>query len=106
MSAAHVYDLYGSATLSIEEVVAVVESITGMSLQRRESLNMGGVYYRSGEVGGTELIVQHNADEDGEAIEPDFSEHIVLFRLDRSPDADRVQAALAKVHDIDFLRRD
>ena len=99
------YDLYGSKTLSLEEVRDAVTQATGVELNLRDSQHMGGAYYRGGEVGGVDLVVQHNWDEDGEPIEDEFPSHRVLCRLDRSDRADDAREALAPLPGLEFLRR-
>lgn len=105
MTAERIYDLYGSKTLPITELRDVVAGATGLNLRPRDSYQMGGLYYRGGEVGGPGVVIQHNADEDGEPVEDAFAEYTVLVRLNGLDRADEVRAVLERVDGLDFLLR-
>lgn len=105
MTLERIYDLYGSKTLSITEVRDVVARATGLDLRPRESYQMGGTYYRGGDVGGPGVVIQHNADEDGEPVEDGFAEYGVLVRLNDFDRADEVRALLERVDGLEFLLR-
>ena len=100
-----VYDLYGSKTLSLNELRDAVEATTGIAFERRNSDYLGGDYFRGGEVGAEEFVIQGNLDQDGEVIENDFVAFAALLRIDRSPKADELREVLRGVADLEFLRR-
>lgn len=99
------HDLYGSRPLSLSEVRSRIQSATGLELSLRNSQHLAGDYFRGGEVGGEEFIVQRNWDEDGETIEEEFAEWRVLFRVGPTDRADQLREKLTPVAGLEFLRR-
>jgi len=101
----HVYDLYGTKTLSMGDLRDAIQSNTGLWLDLRNSQHLGGDYFRGGDIGGEEFTIQQNWDEEGETIEEEFREYPVLFRVDRSRRADELREALKGVAGLQFLKR-
>jgi hypothetical protein len=102
---ARIYDLYGSRSLTLDDLREAVQTATGLDLERRDSQQLGGEYFRGGSVGGEELVAHRNWDEEGEAIEEAFEDYSVLFRVERSLRADELRVLLNDVQGLDFLRR-
>jgi len=66
------YDLYGSRTLSMDQMRASVDGALGIEFSSRDSYHMGGSYFRASHVRETEYVIQLNRDEDPEPLESAF----------------------------------
>jgi hypothetical protein len=102
-------DLYGSKSLSIDELKAAVEPVLGIEFAPHYGDYRGGDYWYWGPLGeGESITIQLNAydtaDPD-EILEEEFAEYAVLLHLEATERADEVRDALAVVADLDFLER-
>lgn len=102
-----IYDLYGSFLPELSDVCRVVSAALDQEFRERFSDEIG-VYYAVRRPGGESIEIQANRVEDEEGpydVEPDFLEYATLVRVNRSAQADRVQAVLSQLPDVVFLRR-
>jgi hypothetical protein len=101
------YDVYGFLTDDLETVRASVESALGVVFAAHESSYRGGDYYRFGEVGNEELILQYNLSTvDGEWAEEGFREFPTLLYVDNTSRAEEIEKFLtAKNMGASLLRR-
>jgi len=102
------YDLYGTKTLSITELRDAIESALTIRFSPHDSVYYGGEYFRAGEVGGEELVIQLNTFEYGgsiEVAEPDHRGYPVIFWVAWTERGDELRERLATIGELDFLRR-
>jgi hypothetical protein len=102
------YDLYGTATLTLEELGVAAQDVLGLDLERHESSYLGGDYFLAGSLDGEHFVIQRNrADDDGEdgVAEPEFADYAVLLQVNATGRADELKSRLATIQGLTFLRR-
>lgn len=103
------YDLYGTVTLTVQELCARVADVLALDFAEHES-DYRGVYHLAGDHLGEHFEVQPNAIPGDAGGEPDlmeerFAEYPVLLYVNRSGRADERREALAAIGLV-HLRRD
>lgn len=81
------YTLYGVKAQTIDEAAKLVERILGVQFQRRNSLHMGGNYYKYRDrTNSRSMILKGNNTEDlNELDEEDFPQHKILLYVENVP---------------------
>lgn len=80
------YVMYGSELLTPAELRKCLEETTGMEFHERESMYLGGIYYRTGTLGGKRFEITGNEpDETGELLEPEYPSFRSLLRANGVP---------------------
>ena len=88
------YDLYGFASLDIEQVRKEVEESLSISMVGRQS-DYHGLYYFYGDKTKESLILKNNVDPtDGEPAELKFAQTPVLLYVNRSERSDLIRRLL------------
>ncbi len=103
------YDLYGSHSLSLVELREAAEGCLGIRFTLHDSIYRGGDYFRSGDIGGEEFVIQLNRFEyenEEEIAEPAYADYLVIFRIGWTERGDELREKLRKVPGLDFLRRE
>jgi hypothetical protein len=101
------YDLYGSKTRGIENLVGDLDRVLGVRLERHESGYIGGDYFLAGDLRSEHFVLQrHEAgDDETELPEPAFSEYSILLQVNNTSRGDELRSLLARVSGLVFLRR-
>jgi hypothetical protein len=103
------YDLYGSRTLTLDELRVAVEGVLDVDFERHESMYLGGDYFLGEDAGAEEKFqIQSNdlsAFEEGDLAEPEFAAHRTLLRVDRSARGDELRERLTAIVGLEFLKR-
>lgn len=88
------FDLFGSSSMTVEEVVSRLQPDLGVAFVEHES-SYRGVYYRSNQ-SGEELLVQPNSpDGEGYVVEPEFEQAQTLVYVNGSYRWTAIDAALS-----------
>lgn len=92
------YDLYGIQADDIHEARARVESALGIRMAPHESSYRGGEYFRLGNVGNENFILQRNYD-NGEAewTEPTHTKYSILLYVSETNRGREITVAMAGV---------
>ena len=102
------HDLYGSTTLSMAELRHAVENTLDIAFSLNDSAYKGGEYFRAGDLGGEEFVIQRNTfefDNEEEVAEPDYVQYPVIFWIAWTERGDELREELTKITGLDFLRR-
>src|SRR5689334_6793888 len=90
------YLLFGIAGNDLEAARARVEHVLGIKMELHDSGYRRGDYYRLGDVGGEQFILQRNFDEaEGEWTEPGCKEFGLLLYANETGNAALLCAALS-----------
>jgi hypothetical protein len=103
------YEVYGSKGLTLPELRDAIEQALGIRFRLHESLYKGGDYFRVGEWGGEEIVVQLNRFEfegEDEIAEAGFPEYPVILSIEWTRRGHELQQRLATIAGLDFLRRE
>jgi len=105
-------DLYGAKDRTLNELRTAVATVLNIAFEPRESLYLGGDYFRGRGPAGEHLEIMRNdsgfeedAEDDDNLIEPDFSDYTVLLRVNSTKRGDELKDRLAAVAGLDFLGR-
>lgn len=102
------YDLYGSRTLSVPELRDAGEGVLGLRFILHESAYRGGEYFRAGDPGGEEFVIQLNSfefDNEEEISEPEYADYPVILWIAWTERGDELRKKLNAIPGLEFLRR-
>lgn len=102
------YDLYGTRTLTLEELRVAAQDALRLDLECHESGYLGGDYFLAGDLRGEHFVIQRNHADDGdgsEVAEPEFADYPILLQVNATTRADELKSRLTTIDDVDFLRR-
>src|SRR5262245_57393546 len=102
------YEVYGSKVLTLPELRDAVEQALGIRFRLHENDARGGDYFRAGELGGEEIVVQLNRfeyDGEDETAVDEFREYPVILWIAWTRRGDELQQRLATIVGLDFLKR-
>lgn len=102
------YDLYGTTTMSIVQLRDIIVEALGITFTLHDSAFRGGTYFRAGDLGGEEFVIQRNSfefDDEQEVAEPEFAHYPVIFWVAWTERGDELREELAVIEGLDFLRR-
>ena len=85
------YDVYGFEKLNLDEAARVVESILGITLERRDS-SYWGIYYCSGKGPGRDFMLYKN--DEGEWHTPKHKVYGVILLVNALDNMDEIQHKL------------
>lgn len=102
------YDLYGLKSPDLETVRATIEQALAIKFNLHESLYLGGAYYRFGNVGEEEFILQKNFNSfEQEWTEAEFQEVGILLYINATIRSDEIERKLtSNVTGILLLKRE
>lgn len=102
------YDLYGTMTMSISQLRDLIARALAITFAMHDSAFRGGTYFRAGDIGGEEFVIQRNSfefDDEQEVAEPEFARYPVIFWVAWTERGDELKQELAVIEGLDFLRR-
>jgi hypothetical protein len=102
------YDLYGSKRMSIAHLRDAISNALGITFTLHDSAFRGGTYFRVGDFGGEEFVIQQNIfefDNEEEIAEPEFAHYPVIFWIAWTERGDEFREKLTAAEGLDFLRR-
>lgn len=86
------YYVYGFAHNDLEQVRSDVERALGVQLAPHDSMYRGGLYYRQGNSGAENLILQYNYNpEEGEYTEEQYPEYPILLYVNQPRDPSSIE---------------
>jgi hypothetical protein len=92
---ANYYDMYGFVQDGLEQVRSDVESMLNIQLAPHDSMYRGGLYYRLGNPGAENFVLQKNYNfEEQEYTEEQFSEYAILLYVNQPQDPFGVEKRL------------
>lgn len=100
-------DLYGTRTLTVDEVRNKVASALGVPWERRYSDEIG--YYFEADADGENFALHTNyldAGDEDEVREPEFADRVVLLYVSGTERGDEIRDALLTIEGVEHLRRD
>lgn len=102
------YDLYGFKDADLEAVQAVVERALTIKFNLHESSYLGGEYYRFGNIGEEEFILQRNFNSfEQEWTEAEFKEISVLLYVNATKYSEEIERKLTShIRGISLLKRE
>lgn len=102
------YDLYGFKDAHLEVAQAAVEQALTIKFNPHESLYLGGEYYRFGNVGEEEFILQKNFNSfEQEWTEAEFQEMSVLLYVNATKRSEEIESKLtSSIGGISLLKRE
>ena len=84
--------LYGSRSHGLDEIKDVAAAALGLYFEPRHSSYLCGDYWRARVAPrGKVTVLQNCIEDDGEHLEPDFPEHVVLLRVEADLDETPLQ---------------
>src|SRR5687767_9068848 len=99
------YDLYGIDATDLDAARRLVEGLLELRLVAHESSYHCGDYYRLGDVGAENFILQHNYDSfEVEWTEPEFQEKKFLLYVNETSRSAHIAAALTTDQSVKLLR--
>ncbi|MEU0509059.1 hypothetical protein [Amycolatopsis sp. NPDC006125] len=98
------YLLYGSSTVSINDLCSTLREVLNVDFEPRRSDYHGGDYYRAGQLRGEHFVLEKNwRDEDGELLEPAYENFDVILEVNGTERPDSIREILAEVEGLVFL---
>jgi hypothetical protein len=102
------YDLYGSIGMSVAQLRDAIGNALAITFTLHDSPFRGGTYFRAGDIGSEEFVIQQNMfefDNEEEVAEPEFTHYPVIFWVAWTERGDEIREMLTAVKGLDFLRR-
>jgi hypothetical protein len=103
------FDLYGFGEANdLDLAKQQLESVLGIRFSLHESSFHGGEYYRYGDIGGEEFLVQRNYDPTtDEWAEEAFQKHPIILYVNATERHDSISNAIkTQMHEVELLRSD
>jgi hypothetical protein len=101
------YDLYGTRTMSTDELQRAVALVLGVSFQARYSDEIGS--YFNADVDQENFSVERNFLDDGDEDdiqEAEFADRPALLFVNRTERGDEIRGMLLEIPGLEHLRRD
>jgi len=102
------YDLYGyEGDFNLEQISSTIEELLGVDLTKHESSFHCGEYYRLGQDGTENFVLQKNYDDfENEWTEEEYSEFPSILYVNETDRAEIIEQKLTSHERIKLLRRD
>lgn len=101
------YDLYGTRDLTLLSAKNYVEETFGISLEERDSLYYGGIYYVWSGENSESFILKVNLDPfDDEPVEQNFPDYPVLLYIDATARSSSLEEIIKMSDCLKLLRHE